>query len=703
MYISQFFASNYRSLKEVTVRFANGKNVIVGKNNCGKSNIIKGIEILVGEKFPTFQPIGDNDFYTYESIDEDTGEVTEVPAENLFLELTLEGRDLDKDLILSIKKQSAFSHIRKPTDLYQKDKDKGAVIVNYDLFQSLDDLENRQEVDILESYPSGRVKKTQWMPAEQLYTFIQTAKRLKVFFCKSRIEEEKMGFGLIVQCAEGHYWVSHFLSKKLRDSLLTTTVISATRSHKTELRLVHYTWFGKLVAGIWNKNKSQIEKASGKSYEELIRQSAEEIKSRVDIVFASNIQLVKTLLEGAIAHKAISFKFLDNAKDELYKNVQLFVNDGIDRPINEKGTGIQSAVIIALFSLYCNDYHNNSSLLIAEEPELFLHPQARRVISAELNKFLNGSETQERQLIISTHSTEYLKHVDLYNITRVFKDSTGNFTIAKQLDRDTSGLITLELKRFIWSNSSEIFFADKVVLVEGGEVFLIPAIVDKVSGIRQKLDYENISVARVNGKGSFLIYAKMLDCFQIDYFIVGDLDCFKDEVRKLADHLKLSTVVDDIGRIKTAIGQMEIDYQRIDDRIKNVEKNFDAQTLKHLFEQFLNGSIDSSSNELRDILSYMQTRYTKGDREKVIIDTMGDENFSKLQQTLRNNKIFIWSKGELEDYYQPEVRRLTGSKDIKALRLSYILNEDEHTIENYMTHIEEISELVSYILKKSTT
>ena len=55
MYISKFSAFNYRSLKQVIVRLENGKNVIVGKNNSGKSNIIKGLEVLVGEKFPTYQ------------------------------------------------------------------------------------------------------------------------------------------------------------------------------------------------------------------------------------------------------------------------------------------------------------------------------------------------------------------------------------------------------------------------------------------------------------------------------------------------------------------------------------------------------------------------------------------------------------------------------------------------------------------------
>lgn len=700
MYISQFFASNFRSLREVVVRFSKGKNVIVGKNNCGKSNIIRGIEILVGEKFPTFQPIGDNDFYTYEKIDEDSGEIVEVMANDMFLELTLEGRDIDKEMVLSIKKQTAFSRVHSINDLYYKNEQNKNIIINYDLFQSLDDLENRSEVETLERFSSGKEKKTQWFPAINLYEFLITAKNLKVFFCKSRVDEEKIGFGIIVRCAEGHFWISHFLSKKLRDSLLTTTVISATRSHKTELRLVHFTWFGKLVAGIWNKNKGSVDQISGKTYEELIRQSAEEIKSRVDTVFASNIQAVKTLLEGAIAHKTISFKFLDNAKDELYKNVQLFVNDGIDRPIQEKGTGIQSAIIIALFSLYCNEYHNNSSLLIAEEPELFLHPQARRVISAELNKFLKGSSTQERQLIISTHSTEYLKHVDPVNITRVFKDSNGNYSIAKQLDSDTSSLITIELKRFLWSNNSEIFFADKVILVEGGEVFLVPSIVDKITGVSQKLDYDNISVARVNGKGSFLIYAKMLDCFEIDYLIVGDLDCFKEDVRKLATYFNLNELLGEIEQIKTAITQMDVDYHKIDDRIKNVEKNFDAQTLKVLFEQLIDGTINPNDPDLTSIVNYMQTRYTKGDKETTIIDALGVDRFSNLQQSLRKNRIFIWSKGELENYYQNNVRQMAGSKDIKALRLSYLLNDENEDIETFMTHLPEIQELCSYILKK---
>lgn len=49
MYISKVKIKNYRSIKDLTINFNPSKNIIVGKNNSGKSNIIKAINIVLGE------------------------------------------------------------------------------------------------------------------------------------------------------------------------------------------------------------------------------------------------------------------------------------------------------------------------------------------------------------------------------------------------------------------------------------------------------------------------------------------------------------------------------------------------------------------------------------------------------------------------------------------------------------------------------
>ncbi len=66
MHLSKLIISNYRSIKQLSLKFEKGKNIIVGKNNAGKSNIIKAIDLILGESSPTWQKsdnITANDFY----------------------------------------------------------------------------------------------------------------------------------------------------------------------------------------------------------------------------------------------------------------------------------------------------------------------------------------------------------------------------------------------------------------------------------------------------------------------------------------------------------------------------------------------------------------------------------------------------------------------------------------------------------------
>lgn len=699
MYISKLFAKNFRSLKQAIVHFENGKNVIVGKNNSGKSNIIKALEILVGEKYPTYINFTANDFYTIKVEDVDTGESKEKVADDFYLEVEIEGRDFEDATILSMKKKSAFSKLTNINTLYKKNIETGEIDVNYNLVQGLEDVDDRDELEILSEY-RGKANKTRWFSSQELLEAVKSAKKLKLFFSKSRLDDDASGYGVIFQDSQDCFWISQYMPKKFRESLITTTVISALRSQKEDLRLTYYTWFGKLISNLWNASKNKIDEKENKTYEDLIKEQSIKIKDFVDIVFEENTVEMRKLLESAIAHKSVSFKFLSDSKLDLYKNIQIFVDDGIDRPINEKGTGIQSAVIIALFSQYCNKFHNRSSLLIAEEPELYLHPQARRVISAELNRYIQSSKSQERQLIISTHSTEYLRNVEPKCIIRVFKDDINNCSIIAQLNQDVASEITKEIQRFIWSANTEMFFADKVILVEGGEVYLLPSIVDKFTSSTQKLDYENYSIARVNGKGNFLTYAKMLDSFKIKWIILGDLDCYRDELVKICSHCKIIDFEKEITEIKTEIKKSVTDFAKIKDRISDIDKNFDAQKLQRVFEKFEAGTISGTDEDLLGTLTYMRERYIKNDTRNVILATIDEPKFVEIQTMLRQNGIFIWSFGELEDYYSEKVIQMKGTKDTKALELSYLLLDTENDPKDWLQNTDEINELVALILKR---
>lgn len=62
MHVSRVFISNFRSIDKLDLKFSQGKNVIVGKNNSGKSNVIKAIDLVLGEGSP--------DYYKSENITE---------------------------------------------------------------------------------------------------------------------------------------------------------------------------------------------------------------------------------------------------------------------------------------------------------------------------------------------------------------------------------------------------------------------------------------------------------------------------------------------------------------------------------------------------------------------------------------------------------------------------------------------------------
>ena len=74
MYLSRLYIKNFRSIKEIDLRFSEDKNVIVGRNNSGKSNIVAALDAVLSESSPTYhrtQNITESDFHAWKEVDAD--------------------------------------------------------------------------------------------------------------------------------------------------------------------------------------------------------------------------------------------------------------------------------------------------------------------------------------------------------------------------------------------------------------------------------------------------------------------------------------------------------------------------------------------------------------------------------------------------------------------------------------------------------
>ena len=290
-----------------------------------------------------------------------------------------------------------------------------------------------------------------------------------------------------------------YINQNVKATLMTSLLIPAFRSTETTLKITKWSWYGKLLQKKWNDSCNE-------EHQEAIQQSSDDLKQTIGQVYANlkediNSQLKTTL---SLMNVKVDINMLESKSEDYYKNIRLSVNDGVETPLENKESGLQSLIMIELFKFYCKVF-NQSSLLILEEPELFLHPHAKRMLSDILEDFITSGKNQ---IIITTHSEEFIHNIDIENINVIRKtvDGTKKSRINKQDYGDGKELQKLKIE--LQHKNAEMFFAEKVILVEGEEQILIPEIVKKIYG-KNVLNNNDISIIKVGGKSYFNIYRKV--------------------------------------------------------------------------------------------------------------------------------------------------------------------------------------------------
>jgi len=200
---------------------------------------------------------------------------------------------------------------------------------------------------------------------------------------------------------------------------------------------------------------------------------------------------------------------------EFYKSLEIFVNE-YDYSVNatELGEGFQNAIVIAILKAF-EERRKKGALFLIEEPEMYLHPQMQRSLYKTIRKI---GETN--QVIYITHSSNFVTTPHFDEIIIISKDKNG--TTAKKSSIELDETLRNKFIKDLNSERNELFFANKVLIVEGStEKMALPEYAKRL-GV--DLDKIGTSIIEVGGKRNLMNYIDLALSFDINISVVYDTD-----------------------------------------------------------------------------------------------------------------------------------------------------------------------------------
>lgn len=207
--------------------------------------------------------------------------------------------------------------------------------------------------------------------------------------------------------------------------------------------------------------------------------------------------------------------------DNLRLGFQLTDDENVTLALSEAGSGVQSGVLLALHRLEQKAAENPDIqyILAMEEPESFLHPQKQK----ELYQNILDSQRQLANLrvIVTTHSPYIVAETPFTRLGLVKKvDLHSTLHVADVRNNNEQEMFDA------YSNevNSLLFFADKVVLVEGEcEQRVLKHLLEKKFGNGA----HRISVISASGNQNFSPFLRMIRAWgsaKIPHLVVTDFD-----------------------------------------------------------------------------------------------------------------------------------------------------------------------------------
>jgi putative ATP-dependent endonuclease of the OLD family len=223
------------------------------------------------------------------------------------------------------------------------------------------------------------------------------------------------------------------------------------------------------------------------------RELFEDDNSQIKAEFVAIGNKVKVHLEKQFPDTSnVKFEVSAPAFDDLLKNFETSIDDGVETSAEEKGDGMQRALMLAIIQAYAdfrkqNEDVGKSFLFFIDEAELHLHPTAQR----KLKNVLHLLSQDIDQVFINTHSSVFV--ADNYPNQSIFKvEKIGGETEIEVSTDYEKPYIVFEL---LGGSPSDLLLPKNFLIVEGQSEFELLTRVIK----RFYSDRGNIQIIKANG------------------------------------------------------------------------------------------------------------------------------------------------------------------------------------------------------------
>jgi len=219
--------------------------------------------------------------------------------------------------------------------------------------------------------------------------------------------------------------------------------------------------------------------------------------------------------------------------------------------------------------------------MILDEPELHIHPNLQQKV---LELIQEAIPDLKMQFIIATHSPVFVNEQTIDSLMRFYREN--DFTKVVKLNNIPISMRN-KIRLLDYTNSSIIFFNEKIVLLEGYPDKLFFKIFLENYEKRKKKKIENLEFLDMGPSSEFTNWRNILDKFKIKTYYLAD-----------PDNLKLPFVSANSSKWQTLFPIVML-YTEIQDLKQNNNAEYSnlLSEIKNLYNQnihlFENGSFEN--------------------------------------------------------------------------------------------------------------